>query len=316
MFATFLVIFSSAPGAAPPFEPERRALAYLTREVPRWAPEHRCYSCHNNGDAVRALATALRLGRSVKSESLADSLRWLARPAGWDRNGGEGPFSDKRLATLHFAAALAELDGAGLLKDRRALAQAARRVAALQERDGPWRVVPDGTVGSAVTHGNVLATRLATRTLRRAGERDFADALRKADAWLRKAPVETVLDAGALLLALGRADDPGARDRRRHCLDLIRKGEARRGGWGPYVHSAPEVFDTAVVLLALAGLEQTPEVAAWRRRGRAYLLSAQLDDGSFPETTRPSGGDSYAQRVSTTGWALLALLPAAPPRSK
>jgi hypothetical protein len=47
-------------------------------------------------------------------------------------------------------------------------------------------------------------------------------------------------------------------------------------------------------------------------RGRAYLLSQQNADGSFPETTRPANQESYAQRISTTGWALLALLQTAP----
>jgi hypothetical protein len=44
------------------------------------------------------------------------------------------------------------------------------------------------------------------------------------------------------------------------------------------------------------------------RRGREFLVGAQQPDGSWPETTRPPGADSYAQRISTTGWALLALL--------
>jgi hypothetical protein len=68
------------------------------------------------------------------------------------------------------------------------------------------------------------------------------------------------------------------------------------------------VFDTAVVVLALVAQEPTAEVKAWRKRGRAFLLAAQEKDGSWAETTRPSGGDSYAQRLSTTGWATLALL--------
>jgi hypothetical protein len=34
----------------------------------------------------------------------------------------------------------------------------------------------------------------------------------------------------------------------------------------------------------------------------------QMSDGSWPETTRPSNQESYAQRISTTGWALLALM--------
>ena len=42
-------------------------------------------------------------------------------------------------------------------------------------------------------------------------------------------------------------------------------------------------------------------------QGRRYLLAAQLEDGSWQETTRPAGQASYAQRISTTGWALLAL---------
>ena len=44
------------------------------------------------------------------------------------------------------------------------------------------------------------------------------------------------------------------------------------------------------------------------RRGREFLLKSQYADGSWPETTRPPGAESYAQRVSTSGWAALALL--------
>jgi hypothetical protein len=44
------------------------------------------------------------------------------------------------------------------------------------------------------------------------------------------------------------------------------------------------------------------------QRGRAFLLAQQNTDGSWPATTRPSGGDSYAQMMSTTGWATLAVL--------
>jgi hypothetical protein len=43
-------------------------------------------------------------------------------------------------------------------------------------------------------------------------------------------------------------------------------------------------------------------------RGRGYLIASQDEDGSWPEMTRPPGGTSYAQRISSTGWATLALL--------
>jgi hypothetical protein len=250
------------------------------------------------------------LRRSVPRESPADTLRWLGRPGGWDHNGGEGPFSDKKLARLKFAAALADAHETGLVKDESALMQAARLVAGLQDRDGSWKVIPPDTLGSPITLGSALATHLARRTLQRAGAARYKEAIARADGFLRKVRVETVLDAAAVLLALGRAPDAAAVAQKQRCLERIRQGESRTGGWGPYVRSAPEVFDTAVVLLALAGQEQTREVKAWQQLGRSYLLSVQEKDGSWPETTRPSGAESYAQRLSTTGWATLALLAA------
>ena len=63
-----------------------------------------------------------------------------------------------------------------------------------------------------------------------------------------------------------------------------------------------------MVLIALARLEATPEVTERVDRGRAFLVSTQEPGGGWPETTRPAGFESYAQHISTTGWATLALL--------
>ena len=63
--------------------PEHRAIDYLTVEVPRWSRENGCFSCHNNGDAARALFAARDRGMKVPREALADTLGWLSRPAAW-----------------------------------------------------------------------------------------------------------------------------------------------------------------------------------------------------------------------------------------
>jgi hypothetical protein len=78
------------------------------------------------------------------------------------------------------------------------------------------------------------------------------------------------------------------------------------------------VFDTALAVLALSLLDAEPRLArsAYRPEqlkdaiasGKKYLVSQQRPDGSWPETTRPADQESYAQRISTTGWAMLALL--------
>lgn len=76
----------------------------------------------------------------------------------------------------------------------------------------------------------------------------------------------------------------------------------------PYADSPPESFDTAVVLLALVSFRQEPGIENLIRRGCAFLIAQQNTDGSWPATTSPPGGDSYAQMMSTTGWATLAVL--------
>jgi hypothetical protein len=299
---------------------ESRALNYLAREVPRWSRENKCYSCHNNGDAARALYSAVRLPYAVPVQALEDTSRWLARPEQWDHNGGEGPSSDNKLARIQFAAALVDGLRAGCIKDRQALLRAAELVAREQAEDGSWQIDAPGTLGSPATYGACLATCQALRVLQTADAVRYGKEIAKAEQWFGKVAVRSVLDAAAVLLAFGASEHPVLLAQRRQCLSLIRKGESDKGGWGPYVYSPAEPFDTAVVLLALCQVSakrpfagplrsaEQKEIKAMIQRGRVYLVAVQQPDGSWPETTWPRGAESYAQRLSTTGWATLALL--------
>lgn len=277
--------------------PERRAVAYLSREVPRWFAENRCYSCHNNGDAARALYAAAMAKYDVPKAALEDTTRWLADPGRWEANRGNPAASDKKLARIQFAAALADAVAAGFVGKGEALDRAAEMLLKDREADGSWRIDDGELPGSPATWGNVLATYMARRTLAAAPAR-FAKAVEAADAWLRRRTPGNVLDAATLLLAL-----PG----RIHLLDSITAAQASDGGWGPQRHAPAEAFDTAVVLLALEGLSE-PGVAAMIAKGRGFLIRSQQESGGWPETTRPSGSQSYAQHISTSGWATLALL--------
>jgi hypothetical protein len=304
ILALNLLAFGSARGDSP----EDKALAYLAVEVPRWSLEHRCYSCHNNGDAARALYAAVRLGRTVKPEATLDTDRWLIRPESWEKNGGEGPFSDKALARVQFTAALASAIESGRVQDREPLVRAAKQLADDQAEDGSWKVDEQNRVGSPATYGRSLATWIAREALRAADASEYRARIERADAWLRRQPLASVLDASTVLLARAFDDSPEGAERRRKALDLLKRGQAPEGGWGPFARSPPEVFDTALALLALDRHRDQAGVSEMIRRGRAYLAETQQDDGSWVETTRPSGNESYAQRISTTGWATLALL--------
>jgi hypothetical protein len=301
-----------ASGPAPHAEDaaaETRALAFLSREVPAWSRDNGCFSCHNNGDAARALYFASRMRGPVERSALADTTSWVKQPQRWADNKGDPGFSDQRLADLQFAASLLAAVEAGLVRDRRPLQQAARRIAAGQDETGAWPVEPQNAVGSPATWGTALATYMAWRTLRAAPDASaVAIAMGKAREWLAQLAPANVPAAATLLL--WSADDGGkdALAGRSEARALLQSAQGSDGGWGPYAQSPSEVFDTALALLALAELPPDPDTRARIRRGRQFLAGAQLPDGSWPATTRPSGGTSYAQQMSTTGWATLALL--------
>ncbi|MGD9720726.1 MAG: hypothetical protein AB7O59_13635 [Pirellulales bacterium] len=316
LVGALLGIASTAHGGEK--SPEARAIAFLAAEVPKWHAEKHCHSCHNSGDAARALMWAADAGLLPDKSPLAETLEYLSEPATWDADGPDGPFKDRQLARIQFAAALAEAHGAGVLDHRDALAQAAALVAELQSPEGFWDTDMPGTLGSPVTYGRALATALAQRVLRATGDEQYDDAILKAQGWFETTEAKSVLDAAATMLALAPYRNQEAQARREQCLRLIRQGQSPDGGWGPFANSAPEAFDTALVVLALSIESQRPqqgkpdearrEVLQQIQRGRAYLVAAQEADGGWPPTTRPPGVDSYAQRLSTTGWATQALL--------
>ncbi len=287
---------------------ESRAISYLAAEVPAWSKDNHCFSCHNNGDGARALYTAQQLSYPVPVEALTDTTAWLVQPLEWDNNRGNPGFSDKRLARIQFAASLVEAFEAGLIEKREILIQAAESLLPYQQADGSWQVDVEALVGSPVTYGTPLATYMARRTLEKADAARFETSIALADEWFLETPVNTMLDASAVMLALQDRSDSQAEAKGRECLELILGGQASDGGWGPYRLSPSEPFDTAVVLLALLSVRDRPEIAEFIQQGRAYLLQRQLSSGGWPETTRPSGAQSYAQHISTSGWATLALL--------
>lgn len=316
VLATILAAIALSMGAGPmraaddPAEnAERKAVEFLQRHVPMWRRENGCFSCHNNGDAARALYAAMRHGYSIRGDVLEETTAWLARPALWDENKGDPGFNDKRLANLQFAAALVAAFDAGKWNDRTALAEAAQRIVADQGADGAWHIEPGNAVGSPGTYGTTLATYIGLQTLGRASLPATDQAIRKARAWLRKQEPSNIPAAATLIFActVEPSDENDAR-KKNASLRAIQLAQSSDGGWGPYADAPSEPFDTSVVLLALSKASDASGVAEMIPRGRRFLALRQNADGSWPATTRPPGGESYAQSISTTGWATLALL--------
>ena len=324
-YATALAI--SLGGAAqqqPEHDAEKRAVAYLSQEVPNWPRENNCFSCHNNGDAARALYVAGTMSHAVPSAALEDTTTWLLRPLDWSEAKGDPGFSDLKLARIQFAAALTEAIQTNVVEDREPLVTAAERLLEDQEEDGSWDVDVPGVVGSPATYGDTLGTYMARRTLQTAGEARFSAAIERADAWFLTATSSATVDVAAIALALadrlrsptdpdGSTTEAAVQTKFRQVVEHLLNNQSSDGGWGPYPKSPSEPFDTAITLLALKGAldQQEGDRGTIRQRiteGRAHLVARQLPAGGWPETTRPSGFQSYAQHISTSGWATLALL--------
>ena len=220
---------ASAVDKADPIAPAiARGVGYLSKEVPKWKAEHPCYSCHNNGDATRAMLVAGAKGYDIGT-SLDDTLAFLKQPAKWDQNKAPDGFDDKRLARVQFASALAvaERHGKAASTD---VDQAAKQLVADQQADGSWTLDQSQSIASPATYGPIIATWSARTTLISSGMQPDNFTIVQADRWFRGLAPENVIDAAGTLLGLDLASDVMADNLRRTCLSIIRNGQSPEGG--------------------------------------------------------------------------------------
>jgi hypothetical protein len=272
------------------------ALHFLGTEVPRWHRENHCYSCHNNGDGARAVYLAKAKRLDISKAVLLDTTDWLQRPVEWSRVAGAPVAGSANLGRIQFAAALAEAVRSGDVRDRRAIAEAARELARAQSADGSFSIDTGGLPGAPATYGTALATVLARNSLQVLDGRLHRSAIQRATTWIARAQPASLTDAAALLWG-----DPQRRD----CRERLLAAQTPGGGWGPQPGAPAEPFDTALALLALTA-SHAP--AGTLEHARDYLRHTQDQEGAWPETTRPPGAISYAERISTAGWVVYALL--------
>ena len=289
-------------------QPLFRAVAYLQDEVQQWPEQHHCYSCHNNGDAARALFAAHSAGITVPSKAISRTSNWLTKPGSWKDNGGDQRFSDQRLSQFQFSLALAAAHRAKLLSDSQPLQQAAKATARQQQADGSWALDTGGIVASPITYGRYLGTALGKHLLQQVDPKTFSIHISRAEKWLRHSRPHAIPDLSGLMIGLAESQDAAALKQLDRCRQLLRSAQAPAGGWGPFATHPAEPYDTAIVLIALAQQKPNKSYQSLLRAGRSWLIKQQLEDGSWAETTRPANSESYAHRISTTAWATLALI--------
>ena len=284
------------------------------------AERERCFTCHNQGLPIMALATAREHGFKIDGDELQKQIKFTANfleknRAHYLAGKGQGGQAD----TAGYA--LWALENGGWKSD--ATTAATSEYLLVWQKDlEHWQ--PQSR-RPPTEQSLFTSTHAALRGLMTFGTPDQRERIeRRRDqvrAWLLKTPAQDHEDRVFRLRALHVAGVPEV-EIRKAAQDLL---IARRsdGGWAQLADMESDAYATGTALVALhqaGGVGTTDEVY---RRGMRHLIANQLEDGSWHVKTRskpiqsyyesgyPHGKDQFIS-ISAAGWATTALALALP----
>lgn len=284
----------------------------------------RCFTCHNQGLPIMALATAQSRGIVIDSDELRKQVQFTADFLAKNRENylagrGQGGQADTG------GYALWALDNGGWKPD--ATTAAVTEYLLQWQRDlEHWK--PQSrrppTEQSLFTSTYVALRGLGTFGMPE--QRERIDRRRgQVLAWLLKTPAQDTEDRVSRLRALHVAGAPEAEIRA--AAKALLDSQRADGGWSQLNDMTTDAYATATALVALHQAGGLPTTDAAYCKGLRFLLQAQLADGSWHVKTRskpiqtyyesgyPHGKDQFIS-ITAAGWATTALslaLPA-PPR--
>jgi hypothetical protein len=291
----------------------------LQRSAVTFAEKSGCVSCHNNSLTSMTIAAARKHNFTVDEEAERTQVQATASfVESWRERSLQAWPIPGDSATVSYL--LVGLDAAKHSPDLATDAWA-RYLKNRQRADGRWS---DPSHRPPLEASDFQATAASVRALRsyapqaRRGEYELA--IRRGSEWLKSARPISNEDRAFRLLGLSWAG-ASADDVREISRDLFAKQRAD-GGWAQHESLASDAYATGQALVALleAGVLAVTEEAC--KRGVAFLLSTQLEDGSWYVRTRaiaiqphfesgfPHGHDQWIS-IAATNWATMALIPAA-----
>ena len=186
-----------------------------------------------------------------------------------------------------------------------------------QAADGHW---PIQTIRPPIESNDVAVTAISMRALQvfapPSQRAEYAAAVDRARAWLTAAPAEATEERAFKLLGLTWAKVPRAVIARaaRDLLAIQKPG----GGWSQTSTMASDAYATGEALVALRESGVVPATDLAYRKGLAFLLRTQIEDGSWIVETRavpiqayfesgfPYGVNQWVS-AAATAWATTAL---------
>jgi len=190
-----------------------------------------------------------------------------------------------------------------------------------QMPDGTWRVI--GTrppLESSEFEITAVAMRAIQAYAPKTQRADYEKAVWRAADWLRTAQPRSTADRTFQLLGLTWAgDETGILQNAARAFLAEQRAD---GGWGQLPSMTSDAYATGQALVALSESGAVAVSDPTYKRGVEYLLSTQLEDGSWHVRSRaipfqpyfesgfPHGHDQSIS-AAATNWAAMALIPAA-----
>jgi Squalene-hopene cyclase C-terminal domain len=333
VFSLAVPLLAAAAGRAdepPAPSPEKvqaavgKALPLLLKGAQGHVAKRTCFACHNQAIPILAFTTARERGFSVRDEDLKKQLKFIAAFLERNReNYLQGKGGPGQADTAGYALFALELGG----RKPDATTEAVVEYLLLHNKDlDHWRAAANRppSAGSDFT-----PTYLALRALRKWGVPGQKERIAKRSdvvrGWLLKAPARDTEDRVFRLWAL-QAVGAGEKEVRPALRDLVRSQRAD-GGWGQTGAMDSDAYATGTALVALHQAGGLPTTDPAYRRGVAFLLKTQQEDGSWLVRSRskpfqpyyesgfPHGKDQFISSAASA-WATTALALTCPPPVK
>lgn len=297
----------------------QRSLPLLQRADATFLRKSGCVSCHNNSLTAMTVSAARQAGFPV-DEQIAkaqrnDSGSYLEA---WRERVLQGMGVPGDSNTVNYL--LAGLAAEGYPSDPATDAMA-RYLKNDQMLDGRWRLIANRPpLGSSEFEVTAVSLRALQVYMPKALRTDYEKAVWRAAQWLRTANPKSTADRAGQILGLAWAGD-NKESLKKLAAKLVAE-QRPDGGWSQLPTMASDAFATGQVLTALHLSGTVAASDAAYQRGVNFLLSTQLEDGSWHVRSRaipfqpyfeggfPHGRDQWIS-AAATNWAVMALIPAA-----
>jgi hypothetical protein len=293
-----------------------KAIELLQKSGPEFVKVSGCTSCHHQSLPQMAYSTARERGFRVDSQVSQQQVKAVMamfRPIREQMASGKANLPDPAISVSY---SLLGLAAESYAPD--ATTEAMAHVVALQQTaDGSFLALP---ARPPIESSVFTATALSLRALQFYG-RDPEAAVKRAGEWLVTAKPGTTEERAMRLLGLSWANaDVDLRSAARELLAEQRPD----GGWAQLPGLETDAYATGQALFALHESGQVTSAQPWYRRGVAFLLRTQLEDGSWLVRTRsipfqpyresgfPHGKHQWISAAGTS-WAVMALSLTQPP---